>query len=208
MPTKLRHYCRHCRTKLTTPEEFERQAFCTKGCYASFYRKRCLVCELAIERNAPNKLLCGRRKCKADYRAFPHLYVYRMGNHPSDAKLDSKTPDFIGSKEAVRADIPPRWYQVAGPKLSGRSFELATLPLEPKFAAHIARQNRAGGAARAIPVNLLGGYRFPDAEPLEPELARYITHIEGRLVGEPLSVVEAPPLVPDDPFEMPAFLRR
>jgi hypothetical protein len=43
-PLTLRHRCRNpkCRGKLKTPVENERDAFCTRGCYTSFYRHRCL----------------------------------------------------------------------------------------------------------------------------------------------------------------------
>jgi hypothetical protein len=38
----LRHYCRKCRSKLAEPTDNERQAFCSPGCHASFYRNRLL----------------------------------------------------------------------------------------------------------------------------------------------------------------------
>ena len=44
---ELRHYCRNprCSSKLAKPVANPREAFCARGCYSSFYRKRCLVCE-------------------------------------------------------------------------------------------------------------------------------------------------------------------
>jgi hypothetical protein len=43
--TALRHYCRNprCQSKLPTPVFNSREAFCTKGCHSSFYRRRCLI---------------------------------------------------------------------------------------------------------------------------------------------------------------------
>jgi hypothetical protein len=153
-----RHFCRNCRSKFKALVESDHRAFCCRGCHAQFYRKRCVVCERSIERTVHNRRLCERRKCGADFRAFPHLYVYRLDDPSSASKPTSETPGFIGSITPIRRHI-------AGPKLSARSFALATLPLEPKFAARIARQNRAGGVARSVPVNLLGGYRFASADP-------------------------------------------
>ena len=49
---EVRHYCRNpkCRSKLKSAVSNPREAFCARGCYTSFYRKRCLVCEEAMER--------------------------------------------------------------------------------------------------------------------------------------------------------------
>ena len=50
---EVRHYCRNpkCRSKLKTPVENPREAFCALGCHSAFYRKRCLVCEGPMERS-------------------------------------------------------------------------------------------------------------------------------------------------------------
>ena len=55
---KLRHYCRHpkCRSKLQTPVENHREAFCARGCHSAFYRHRCLVCERLMERKTERQL--------------------------------------------------------------------------------------------------------------------------------------------------------
>ena len=57
-----RHYCRntHCRAKLAAPVDNEHHAFCTSGCYAIFYRHRCLVCEDAMLREARRSTLQKR----------------------------------------------------------------------------------------------------------------------------------------------------
>ena len=59
----MRHYCRHCRTKLTEPEENHRQAFCARGCHSSYYRHRCVVCEGKLERKNEAQKTCARRVC-------------------------------------------------------------------------------------------------------------------------------------------------
>ena len=63
---KLRHRCRNprCRSKLTTPVANPREAFCTKGCRSSFYRKRCVICEGDMVRKTGNQLVCGKRRCR------------------------------------------------------------------------------------------------------------------------------------------------
>ena len=67
---KLRHHCRnpHCRMKLREPTDNLRSAFCCRGCHASYYRKRCLVCEGPFERVRDDQRTCGRRKCKGEFR--------------------------------------------------------------------------------------------------------------------------------------------
>jgi hypothetical protein len=45
--TALRKMCRNpkCRSKLPAPVSNEREAFCCRSCYQSFYLHRCRVCE-------------------------------------------------------------------------------------------------------------------------------------------------------------------
>jgi hypothetical protein len=72
----LRHRCRNpkCGLKLKTPVENPRDAFCCKGCFVGFYRKRCLVCEDKLPPGPENREICRRSKCRAEVRKFPHLY--------------------------------------------------------------------------------------------------------------------------------------
>jgi hypothetical protein len=75
-----RHYCRNprCRSKLAEPVDNDRRAFCAPGCHASFYKRRCLVCEKEFApkaRGAPQRL-CKSAKCRAEYRRFPHAYTF------------------------------------------------------------------------------------------------------------------------------------
>jgi hypothetical protein len=51
--TALRHYCRNpkCRMRLPAPVSNAKEAFCTAGCYRSFYLHRCRVCEERIEQS-------------------------------------------------------------------------------------------------------------------------------------------------------------
>jgi hypothetical protein len=71
MTIALRHSCRHCRTKLDEPTENLRRAFCARGCYRSFYRSRCRVCEAPIRRKNEQQKVCYGKECKAELRRFP-----------------------------------------------------------------------------------------------------------------------------------------
>ena len=62
--TQMRKKCRYCRMRLPTPTSNEREAFCTKGCYGSFYLHRCLVCEDKIERTTANRKICKKSRCR------------------------------------------------------------------------------------------------------------------------------------------------
>jgi hypothetical protein len=64
--TEMRKMCRNpkCRSKLLTPVSNEREAFCCRGCYQSFYLHRCIVCEDKIERTTANRKICKKSKCR------------------------------------------------------------------------------------------------------------------------------------------------
>ena len=73
----LRHRCRnpHCRSKLSAPVENEHHAFCARGCHASFYRSRCMVCEEPMRRKTDSqRFKSGHKVCAAEYRRFPHVF--------------------------------------------------------------------------------------------------------------------------------------
>jgi hypothetical protein len=93
MTIELRHRCRKCRSKLAGPTDNLHRAFCTRDCFDSFYRTRCLVCEKDISRdpltgkarrNLWQRKYCGREH-KAEAARFPHLFVWggiALGNSP------------------------------------------------------------------------------------------------------------------------------
>jgi hypothetical protein len=210
----LRHYCRNqrCRSKLKEPTDSLPNAFWTRGCLTSFYRTRCLVCERPTDGPLPDgsarsarterRRLCGRRQCAADFRRDRAHFLGRW-HIPSD------------STNALKTSVKPAsfWRVVAGPPLSPVSLRLATLPLSPHLAAEQDRQQqqyedhhrklrraarraaRLAEAQAAIqrhhpPVNILGGYKWPDAPIIDLELP----------------FVPSPP--GGDPWDIPAFLRR
>lgn len=165
----LRHFCRNpkCRSKLPEPVEGARRAFCTKGCFTSYYRSRCLVCEQPFKRKRENQYVCSRPACKPAFRGnrtqfdpFGHL----------DTKL---TPVVL--ETSIKPGIKNgTWRTVAG-KLTPAQFHCATVGGEEAVEA-INRTNlrhwREYNAKREQvclikrhhpPVNILGGYKFPDA---------------------------------------------
>jgi hypothetical protein len=105
---QLRHMCRNlkCRMKLPAPVSNEREAFCCRGCYRAFYRKRCLVCEQPMERKTEHQKLCGKRKCRSAFRAGAALGRYLPSSAASTAP---KTPDFIDSKQPPKPDRGIEW---------------------------------------------------------------------------------------------------
>ena len=180
---RIRHRCRNpkCGAKLKLAVTNSRDAFCTPGCFAAFDRHHCLVCERAIIRGTERQLLCGRQKCKGEFRRHRERF-YPTRYLPSVLSPNvSRNPIKPGTK--TRSKSGRGFVQIAGPELSPTAFRLATLPLDPELAARLERAHRdyfeyrrraKRQAARKAqikrhhpPVNLLGGYRFPDAPQLD-----------------------------------------
>ena len=114
----LRHRCRNprCRGKLPEPVSNSREAFCTRGCYSQFYRKRCLVCEKAIEQpSRGTRLICEKAKCRSAWRASVGFGRYLVS---SSAESTQEVPENIGSAKP----------SVAGPGLDPSAFHCATVP--------------------------------------------------------------------------------
>src|SRR6516165_10079785 len=88
----LRHYCRNprCRMKLPKPVSNDREAFCSRGCHARFFRTRCRVCEGPIEQPAHGtRLICNKAQCKNARRAGLGFGRYHDSNR---AKPPSEVP--------------------------------------------------------------------------------------------------------------------
>jgi hypothetical protein len=102
--TKQRHHCRNprCRSKLKEPVDNARSAFCTVGCHHSYYRKRCLVCERDMVRKNEAQKLCGRRRCRNDYRTFAQSYDLHWYPNVSDpSKKPAKSSKTLGGISAT-----------------------------------------------------------------------------------------------------------
>jgi hypothetical protein len=202
----LRHYCRNarCRSKLPTPVSNPREAFCTRGCYNSFYLHRCLACAGAIERKRADQKVCRKAKCRNAWRAGLGFGPYAR----SDVKLASETPDFIDPK------TPPKphqaWSIVAGPELSPSALHCATVgaseaveALNRTNARHLREYNGAAEAKCSIkrrepPVNITGGHKFPNAPVIELAL----------ITRSSVPPANDTAVNHDDSLDIPEFLRR
>jgi hypothetical protein len=134
--TEMRKKCRHCRMRLPEPTSNERQAFCTRGCYNSFYLHRCRVCEDALPKvtgKGRPRVICKKAKCKNAWAAGEGFgkYADSTVSHPV-----SKNPEKCAGN-ATNTGIPepvkagPRWRIVAGPALTASQFHCATVPDGP-----------------------------------------------------------------------------
>jgi hypothetical protein len=133
---QLRHRCRNprCRCKLHEPTDISRNAFCTRGCFTSFYRSRCLVCEQPMERKQENQVTCSRPKCKAALRRDRAHFFGKWGDQsgrgcqtPGEAERGVGNPANTGIKTAHESG---RWRQIAGPPTSSEALRLATIGAE------------------------------------------------------------------------------
>ena len=169
---ETRHYCRNprCRSKLAAPVENIRLAFCTRTCHSVFYRQRCMACEQPMERKNVSQRLCGRRKCRAEFEALKqHAILGRYWDSP-EGKADARKPINTGTFSPVSSG--PRWRQLAGPAMTAEQLRLATVG-----AADVLRSNRTANRRLRnpttligpgdAPLNLIGGYRFPNAKAVE-----------------------------------------
>ena len=161
-------FCRNrkCRSKLKSSVSNPREAFCARGCHTSFYLRRCLVCEGPLQRRNKTQRVCRKSRCRNAWRARAGFGRYSPSTGVS---LASKTLDFIDSKRPLKPDRA--WRQIAGPKLSPSQLYSAWSALRkpwPNLTRKIAPTGRKHNAKALIqphhaPVNILGGYEFPNA---------------------------------------------
>jgi hypothetical protein len=195
-------FCRHriCRTKLKKPVSNKREAFCSRGCHTSFYLKRCLVCEGPMQRRNKTQRVCQKSQCRNAWRARAGFGRYCPSNSVS---LASKTPNFIGSKSALKSNRA--WRQIAGPKLTTSQLKCAMVGANEAVAEAHQRNPpywrkpfpKALIQPHQPPVNILGGYKFPNA----PD-------VKLREEKEPGFALTASSTAPDDNLDIPDFLKR
>ena len=111
MTIALRQRCRnqHCRSKLPAPVENHHHAFCTRGCFESFYRNRCLVCEDSMRRKRESqKLGSGHKLCEREYRKFPRVYDFPAHKVPKVQISDegSRNAHSTGIKFGIEGHPP------------------------------------------------------------------------------------------------------
>lgn len=217
----LRHRCRNpkCQMKLPAPVENQRDAFCIKSCYDTYYRRRCLICErpLVVKRGKP--VLCKRAKCKAALRARSGLGKYAAPlTIPAAFKPVQEVP-------VNRASKPASWRTIAGPEPTPNELHCATFPDGPNCDWQDGRYQRAEAANRALlkehfarlsakaqiqrhhaPVNILGGHRSAWRAARPPyEILAITPDID---LSPIVSTRHVSTIKLDDDLSIPPFLRR
>jgi len=198
----IHHRCRNprCKTWLKEPVENPRDAFCCASCEVGFYRTHCRVCEKALgaAKRTSRRELCGKRKCINEFRG-----------------------------DRKRAQLVSRYYPLAVTSKPEKSSTKSTLKTGIKsdlgftigadYDREVLRDNLRTNAklwdATALigpndpPINILGGFRFPNAPavdpnpiPPNPEKQKFSPEQQRRLA-------ELRAQIPAD-LSIPAFLRR
>jgi hypothetical protein len=145
---RFAHYCRQCRAKLLAPVDNARQAFCSPGCHANFFRTRCRVCEGPIEQPARGgvRFTCNRAKCKRAWRAGLGFGRYHT---PKNANSIQERPINTGSKAGVSDNRASSWRVIAaGAPISAGQYYYTTVGAADAIAA-ADRSNAAHWAANA-----------------------------------------------------------
>jgi len=137
----LRHRCRQCRAKLAAPVSNDREAFCSRGCHAAFFRIRCRVCEKPIEQPSGGgvRFTCNKAKCKRTWRAGFGFGRYRTLNHANSIQ---ERPINTGPKVGVSGDRASWRVVAAGAPISANQYHCAIIGAAEAIAA-ADRSNRA-----------------------------------------------------------------
>ena len=153
MTIALRHSCRHCRTKLAEPTENLKRAFCAHGCYRSFYRSRCRVCEAPIRRKNEQQKVCYGAECRAELRRFPEAYSWLP---TPDARRGPETLEKWAPKSASNPThrSPREWCWT--PESNGE------LELHDRKGNLLARLERNGGRYRLTHPRTVPILSWPD----------------------------------------------
>jgi hypothetical protein len=108
---RLWHRCRNprCRVKLSAPAENEHHAFCTRGCYESFHRNRCRVCERDLrktgKRGDAGRLYCRPpADCRREAEKWPEKYAGGLRAGFPETKL--RSAHSTGLKIGIEGDRP------------------------------------------------------------------------------------------------------
>ena len=144
--------------------------------------------------------VCRKSQCRNAWRAKAGFGRY---SPCPGVSLPSKTPGFIGPKLLLKPDRA--WRQIAGPKLTASQLYCglvgavqAVAEADQKNRPHWRRHNaKAPLQPHDPPVNILGGYRFPDA----PD-------VKLREEKEPGFALTTSSTKSDDNLDIPDFLKR
>ena len=144
----LRQRCRNpqCRAKLPASVGNAREAFCSRGCHARFFRTRCRVCEGPIAQpTRGTRLICNKAKCKSTWRAGFGFGRYHTLNR---AESIQEVPVNKGPKVPIDDDRARPWrIAAAGGPLSANQYHCAIVgTAEPVAAANRANAVHWRGA--------------------------------------------------------------
>jgi hypothetical protein len=140
--TETRKMCRNpkCRSKLPSPVSNEREAFCVKGCYSSFYLHRCRVCETELPKTVGKgrpRLICKKAKCKNAWAAGEGFGKfadsadrYPVSKNPEKAQETAAAQHVLSESKPVDR-LNRLWRQIAGPLLTPNQLHCATVPDGP-----------------------------------------------------------------------------
>jgi hypothetical protein len=106
---ETRKRCRNpkCKMKLPEPVVNEREAFCCRGCYSSFYLHRCRVCEDPIEQSKGRpRMVCKKAKCQTAWKGregFGKYAVEHFTSRPSqNGEKSPEKPAIVDLFSATR----------------------------------------------------------------------------------------------------------
>jgi hypothetical protein len=197
-PNPVRQRCRNprCKVWLKEPVTNPRDAFCCASCEVGFYRTHCRVCEKELGEGKRNsrRELCGRRQCRNQFRSFRGQFFSVWYPSATGASKPEKNSTKSTSKTGIKSD---------------RGFAIGA-DYDREVLRENLRTNAKFWAAAAVligptdpPVNILGGFKFPNAPAVDL----------GPL-AEPVPIVASQwkPCVPSSPItddlSIPVFLRR
>jgi hypothetical protein len=160
-PNPVHHRCRnpHCKAWLKQPAANPRDAFCCARCEVSFYRTHCRVCEKELGETKRNsrRELCGRRQCRNQFRSFRGRFLSAWYPSATGASKPEKRSTKSTSKTTIKSD---------------RGFAIGTDYDREVLRANFRTNAKFWDAAALIgpndpPVNILGGFKFPNAPKIE-----------------------------------------
>jgi hypothetical protein len=163
--------------------ENPRNQFCCSTCERGFFRTHCRVCSAPLpEHHTSRREVCDRRKCRNIFRyhldvVFSRFYCPKPRSQYVHPKT---TPNAIKSSTKSKPFLPHfgarPWRPVTGPAIPEINLRI---PLDPIAAAGIERGlkpfreylNHTASLVqiqrRHPPVDVLGGYKFPNAPAID-----------------------------------------
>jgi hypothetical protein len=137
--------------------------------------------------------LCGKPRCNSAFKTLKAHFALGKYHPSSSAVSEARNPHEMGT--SLRLKSGRGWRIVAGPELTERELHIATVGWKPE-------KRRPG---KSVPVNIVGGYRFPGAADIKLEVIPL-----SDVTSLAPSHVRSPPLAPGEGegLDIPAFLTK